>query len=83
MNDEHGHCPNCKADMNGALIWRTFIERGMLPGEADEKAAMYGATRTKGRWGLQIAIYDMGRDRTTAWQCPYCSETWPRQSHPA
>ena len=77
MSSEHGNCPNCKADMNGALIWRTFIEKGYLPSEADEAAAHYGATRTKGRWGLQIGLYDRGRDRTTAWQCPYCSETWP------
>ena len=76
MTDEHGQCPNCKADMNGALIWRTFIERGLLPGEADERAAMYGATRTKGRWGRAIGMYDMERDRTVAYKCPDCGGEW-------
>jgi predicted RNA-binding Zn-ribbon protein involved in translation (DUF1610 family) len=45
---------------------------------ADEVAESYGASRTKGRWGKAIGIYDMERDRTMAWKCPHCEYEWPR-----
>lgn len=45
---------------------------------ADEVASQYGATRTKGNWGRQIGLYDMDKDRTVAWKCPDCGETWER-----
>ena len=45
---------------------------------ADESAALYGASRLHGEWGRQIGIYDYGKDRTVAWQCPDCRHEWPR-----
>jgi hypothetical protein len=45
---------------------------------ADEVASNYGATRTKGRWGRLIGIYDDVKDRTVAWRCPDCNHEWPR-----
>ncbi len=45
---------------------------------ADRYASSYGATRTTGRWGRQIGIYDMSKDRTVKWQCPDCGGEWPR-----
>jgi len=45
---------------------------------ADKYAAAYGATRTKGRWGRAIGIYDLEKDRTVRWRCPDCEHEWPR-----
>lgn len=45
---------------------------------ADKYAQAYGATRTEGRWGRQIAIYDMEKDRTVQYKCPDCQGVWPR-----
>ena len=45
---------------------------------ADRYASMYGATRTSGRWGRQIGIYDIHKDRTVRWKCPDCEHEWPR-----
>lgn len=73
---EHGNCPNCNANLNGELIWNTFYEQSGDEAEADVSSAMYGATRTKGHWGRQMSIYDMGKDRTVAYQCPDCKHEW-------
>ena len=45
---------------------------------ADEVASHYGASRTKGRWGKAIALYDMNKDRTVAYRCPGCNHEWKR-----
>lgn len=46
--------------------------------QADKTAESYGATREKGRFGKQIGIYDMAKDRTVAWRCPSCEQERPR-----
>lgn len=74
--DGHGSCPNCKMDFNGELIWEYFLKEYGDEAKADEVAEMYGATRTEGRWGKKVALYDMDRDRTTAWFCPQCKHEW-------
>ena len=77
---DHGHCPACNADMNGGSIWQTMFEQSLGDKEeADRKAEMYGATRTTGRWGRKIAVYDNGRDRTTHYRCPDCWAIWKRK----
>ena len=77
---DHGHCPACNADMNGGSIWQTMLEQsGGDEAEADRKAAMYGATRTSGRWGKAIALYDVRLDRTEHYLCPYCEHVWKRE----
>ena len=84
MSDDHGACPHCKADLNGGLIWDYFYKdelgKGLTPVEANKEAtkiaSFYGATKTKGKWGREIGIYDMGRDRTVRWKCPDCGEEW-------
>jgi len=48
---------------------------------ADKTAASYGATRTEGRFGKVIGIYDMEKDRTVAWQCPRCDGRWDRKGN--
>lgn len=72
-------CPNCSADLNGGLIWQTFMERYQDEAKADEVAEMYGATRTSGYWGRQIGLYSQERDRTVAWLCPDCKYEWERK----
>lgn len=71
-------CPNCKTDLDGDLIYETFLAQGDTPEEALESAGLYGATETTGRWGRQIGQYDMETDRTSSWQCPDCKHVWGR-----
>lgn len=71
-------CPNCKADLDGDLIYDTFMEKHGDEQKALETAAMYGATKTEGRWGRQIGIYSVDKDRTVAHRCPDCGHTWGR-----
>ena len=84
--DNHGHCPSCGSSLTGGNIWATgfgfAIDKGLeghdAEAEADRYAEAYGATRDCGNWGRAIGIYDMNRDRTTAWLCPDCRHEWPR-----
>jgi ribosomal protein L37AE/L43A len=76
--NEHGYCPNCGMDFDGGLIWDTGLEMYGSEEEADEYAKAYGATRTTGRWGKRIGLYDVERDMTTRWMCPECKHEWPR-----
>lgn len=78
-------CPSCKANLQGELIYETFLHKGMEPyyppgneQEALKTASHYGATKTEGRWGLALGIYDMNKDRTVAWRCPKCNHEWER-----
>lgn len=92
--NNHGFCPRCNADFDGGSIWETGYDMALrgehynqngVPAdhleaqqEADRYAEAYGATRTSGRWGRQIGIYSMEKDRTVAWQCPDCKYEWSR-----
>lgn len=69
-------CPSCKTNLEGDLIFDTFMEKYSDEKKALETAAMYGATKTEGRWGREIAIYDLHKDRTTAYLCPDCRHQW-------
>lgn len=72
-------CPNCNANLEGDLIFETFLGKYFGDEEkALEAAAMYGATKTEGRWGREIGIYDMDEDAVIAWQCPDCKHQWGR-----
>lgn len=71
-------CPNCKTNLEGELIYETFLARCGDEKKAIETAEMYGATKTTGRWGREIALYDMRRDRTTGYHCPDCGHEWQR-----
>lgn len=86
MDDEHGRCPKCDADLNGGSIWETGYQMALADSQdaeraerrADEYAAAYGATRTKGRWGRAIGLSSMTQDRIVSWKCPDCNHVWPR-----
>lgn len=72
----HGNCPHCNADLNGGSIWQAFMDKTGDEAEADRIAQFFGATRTTGQWGRQIALYDRETDRTLGIKCPDCGQTW-------
>jgi len=72
------HCPSCGNNLDGDLIWDTFFEKHKDEAEADRIAEMYGATRTEGRWGRQIARYSIEKDCVVAFRCPDCNHVWRR-----
>lgn len=77
--NEQTHCPKCHTDLDGGSIWEYFYKfYNGDEAKADETAAMYGATRTEGRWKREIGIYDYVADRTMSWRCPDCGHEWPR-----
>ena len=71
-------CPNCKTDLAGELVYETFLAKYGDEKKALKTAAMYGATKTEGRWGRQIGLYDRELDRTRAYRCPDCGHEWAR-----
>ena len=76
--NEHGYCPNCKADLDGGSIWEYFYKLTGSEEKADRTAEAYGATREKGKWGREIGIYDTELDRTVAFECPDCKHKWEK-----
>ena len=71
-------CPSCKANLHGGLIFDTFMEQYKDEAKALETAKCYGATKTEGHWGREIAIYSMAEDRTMSYHCPDCGHEWKR-----
>lgn len=80
MKNEHGYCPSCNMDFDDDLIFDTFFEKYGNRKKALEVAEMYGATESKGRWGKQIGIYSMEKDRTVQFKCPECDHIWNRNN---
>lgn len=76
--NEHGYCPNCGINFDDGLIFDTFMEKYQDEEKALKSASAYGATKTKGKWGRKIGIYDMHTDRTVKWKCPDCEHEWDR-----
>ena len=76
--NEHGYCPHCDFDLDGGLIFETFMEKYNDRAKALEVAEMYGATETKGKWGKAYGIYSIEKDRTVQYQCPECNKLWDR-----
>jgi hypothetical protein len=72
------NCPSCNESLEGELIYEHFLAQYGDEEKALKTAEMYGATKTTGRWGLAIGIYDMEQDRTVAWRCPFCQHQWER-----
>lgn len=79
MTEPANTCPNCSADLDGDLIWQTFMDKYQDEKTADEFADWYGATRTEGRWNRRISLCSQERDRTIAYLCPDCNHEWERK----
>lgn len=76
MENEHGYCPRCHLDLDGERIWESFNKIKASEEDADRAAALYGATRERGKFSRAIGIYSMDRDRTVAFRCPECNHEW-------
>lgn len=57
------YCPSCKVDLRGEPI--------------PEKDRKYYPKEDPYFYRV-IGIYDMDKDRTTAWRCPDCNHEWAR-----
>jgi len=82
MSNIHGYCPHCNADLDGDLVINFPMRQGMSMDEALAYASMYEGWSEHGeanRWSRAIALYDRDKDRTTAYRCPDCNETWERE----
>lgn len=58
------HCPHCHASLIGEPI-----------PEEQRQSGCYGNST---HWRREIAIYDRGKDRTVAFECPDCGKRWER-----
>ncbi len=72
-------CPKCNSNLEGGLIFDTFMEQYGDEQKALEAADAYGATKTEGKWGRKIGLYSLAEDRTVAWRCPDCGHEWGRE----
>lgn len=82
MNNIHGYCPHCNADLDGDLVINYPISQGYTPDLVLEYASSYkgwNEHREKNRWGRAIALYSIEEDRTAAYRCPDCEKTWERK----
>jgi hypothetical protein len=77
--NQHKTCPSCNADLEGELIYEYFLNhyRGD-EAKALEESESYGASKTHGRWDKRIGIYDLDKDMTVAFECPFCNHQWKR-----
>lgn len=79
--NKNGYCPHCNANLDGDLVIDYPLSKGYTMEEALKYAKSYEGWKQYGlenRWGRQIMIYDMDKDRTVAYKCPDCGETWSR-----
>lgn len=78
----NGYCPHCNADLDGDLVINYPLSQGRTMDEAFEYAKSYEGWdqyKVLNRWGRAIALYDIDKDRTTAYRCPDCQGTWERE----
>ena len=78
----NGYCPHCNTSLDGDLVIDYPLSQGQMMSEAIEYAWGYEGWDEHGeanRWGKAIGLYCMDRDRTTAYRCPDCNDTWERK----
>lgn len=81
MANINGYCPHCKADLDGALIIETYLSLGFSEEKALEWASSYSGYEENGKqnkWGRQIGLSSIEKDREIGWKCPDCNNTWSR-----
>ena len=77
----NGYCPHCNANLDGDLVIDYPLSQGKTLEEAIDYARFYSGWDKYGvdnKWGRQIGIYDMEKDRTTKYKCPDCGGEWSR-----
>lgn len=77
----NGHCPHCNADMDGELVYDSFIDAGYDCDIADKWAKQVSGYEKHGllnKWSRCLSIYDITSDRTINYECPDCSKQWNR-----
>jgi hypothetical protein len=82
MDNIHGYCPFCSANLDGDLVINYPLSQGYTEDLVLEYVASYEGWDEHGeanRWGRAIALYDRDKDMTTAYRCPDCNETWERK----
>lgn len=78
----HGFCPHCNANLDGELIISYALESNKSKEEALSYAKSYEGWDRYGelnRWGRVISLYDIKKDKTTAYRCLDCENTWERK----
>lgn len=78
ISGSHGNCVSCGVSFDDKPIWQYFydieIAKGTAPAEAeaeaDRVAELYGAGRTHGWFGREVAI--VINDRAQTGKCPDC-----------
>jgi hypothetical protein len=70
-------CKHCETNLDGDLIFQTFLDQGNTEKEALATAKMYSGWEQRGlanRWGREIGHYDYVPDRTVYYKCPDCGK---------
>ena len=78
----NGFCPHCKTSLDGDLVIDYPLSQGKSMEEALAYAKFHAGWSEHGeanRWGRATGIYDMTKDRTIAYRCPDCGQTWERK----
>ena len=69
-------CPHCNYDLDGELIYETFIKKGYSEERSIEIAEMYGATKTSGKWQNEISVSEGYTGEFLYYMCPACKGRW-------
>ena len=78
--DELDRCPSCGANWRGKPIPDGLFDTGAYATrkDAEDDAASYGWTPGSNKcFKLEVAIYDVWRDCTVAYECPCCKVQVP------
>lgn len=70
-------CPHCGTNLLGEKIIDVFLAQGKSHDQALEWASHYQGFEEYGienRFGREIGIYDIEKDRTVYYICPDCKE---------
>lgn len=70
-------CPHCCVSLLGEKIIDVFLKQGKTYDQALEWARLYKGFEEYGienRFGREIGIYDIEKDRTVYYICPDCKE---------
>ena len=79
MSNIHGYCPHCNADLDGDLVIDYPLSNRYSPDLVLEYVSSYAGWNEHGeknRFSRAIGLYDINKDRTTAYRCPDCNKTW-------